>query len=267
MIFRDTRSWESTRFLSSAYPSNRKGTPNMDNPRAGVDWYQVNELFVSVQGEGIWTGVPATFVRLQGCTVGCWFCDSGPRADLPGTRTNGETRNTWGRGGSRISTQDILSQIQTQHVIITGGEPTLWDLDALIDPLLDKGHTIQLETSGLQTLKGNLWPTWITWSPKQNLGYSCPDALARNVDEIKWVVEALHGDKAIGEFALTVMREMYRLDALQRNADVTTVLMPEGCPPSTESIQSAFDVMLAMPPEYASRVRIMDRLQYRFSIR
>ena len=118
--------------------------------------YQVNEIFNSVQGEGILVGTPATFIRLQGCTVGCKWCD---------------TKYTWAKGGTGMKSEDIVNSVVGMHAIITGGEPTMYDLDGLIVPLHAQKKFVQLETSGQNGIKGNVAPDWITWSPKEMIDF------------------------------------------------------------------------------------------------
>jgi 7-carboxy-7-deazaguanine synthase len=165
--------------------------------KTGEAHYQVNELFTSPQGEGFWTGRLSTFIRLQGCTVGCPWCDSGPLADLQkGRQTNGMTRNTWGKGGVRMTLSEIVGQVNTYHVVITGGEPTLYNLDPLLERLIH--NYTQIETSGQNNLKGSYEPDWLTWSPKQTLAWEAPDDLKWIVSEVKWVVdEPLQWEKVI----------------------------------------------------------------------
>ena len=200
------------------------------------EWYQVNEIFTSIQGEGILAGTPATFIRLQGCPVGCPWCDSGPLADeLKGRMTNGETRNTWGAGGTKMSVPEIISQVRRVHVIITGGEPIIWDLDALIMNLRDNGHYVQIETSGLKDFIGAYLPDHITISPKAKLNYVMPKELMKVADEIKWVVD--------DELTFDTVYHSYMDDFFQLMTPLKFVLMPEGCPPSQEHIQKAMSFL------------------------
>lgn len=224
--------------------------------------YKVNEQFDSVQGEGLWTGVPATFIRLQGCSVGCPWCDSGPLADeIEGKRrTNGMTANTWGPGGEWKTAEEILSDVHEKHAIITGGEPTIWNLDKLIVGARVKGCYVQLETSGQNSLKGIAEPDWVTWSPKPNLEYNIPSNLAVMVNEIKFVIDTVITpadiDKVIKSF-----RAWYL-------PPIPIVLMPEGCPPSTESIARTMQFLHSEEIDYgAFTPRFGDRLQYRLSMR
>lgn len=216
--------------------------------------YKVNEIFTSVQGEGILVGSPATFIRLQGCPVGCSWCDSGPLADeLKGRTTNGLTRNTWGKGGEEMTVEAILEQVDRRHVIITGGEPTIWNLDPLIHTLRKAGSFIQLETSGFSELKGEYIPDHITISPKSNLGYNVPPNLLRRATEIKFVVDEV----------LTMDEVM----TLWYAANTSTVIcfMPEGCPPSAESIERTLKFVNNGPVNW--NWRFTDRLQYRIGVR
>jgi 7-carboxy-7-deazaguanine synthase len=226
--------------------------------------FKVNEQFDSVQGEGLLIGRPSTFIRLQGCSVGCPWCDSGPLADeLEGKRrTNGMTANTWGPGGEWKTLHDIMDAVRYNHVIITGGEPTIWNLDPILQACKDASFTTQLETSGQNKLKGMLIPDWITWSPKKNLDFEAPYELKYWVSEIKYVID-----------------DVIRPEDIQKAVDYYTyelpvstlrefVLMPEGCPPSKVNIDKAIYFMDSGAVNYRSfPVRLGWRLQYSLNMR
>lgn len=157
--------------------------------------YPINEIFQTIQGEGVFTGLPAIFVRLQGCPVGCPWCD---------------TRHTWvvdparevgiqavldcsneSDGWSKMSTEQILASFQqlgyqARHVVITGGEPCLYDLQDLSAALIEAGYQVQIETSGTSEIQTHE-QTWVTVSPKINMKGGLPvlvSALER-ANEIK----------------------------------------------------------------------------------
>jgi len=225
--------------------------------------YKVNEIFDSIQGEGILTGLPSTFVRLQGCPVGCSWCDSGPLADeIEGKRrTNGMTANTWGPGGEWMDLDEIDDLLHAGHVIITGGEPTIWNLDPLLNLCDKRGKTTQLETSGLQELKGNRVPNWTTWSPKQNLGFQAPMAIKNLAAEVKFVID---NQIKPGDIQKAVDYMYYE----RRNPDVYIVLMPEGTPPGTESIERAKALLTNGEVDYHGLpARFGWRLQYTLGMR
>lgn len=136
----------------------------------GASGFEINEQFFSVQGEGYWAGTPAWFVRLQGCEVGCPWCDS---------------KSTWKRGAKRLALADIVRGIpyDARHVVITGGEPFEQDIRRLQAALHREGRRVQVETSGCYDVYG---PDWITVSPKFFKPLS-QQALKR-ADEIKQVV-------------------------------------------------------------------------------
>ena len=97
---------------------------------------RIVEIYVSVQGESTWTGLPCVFVRLAGCNLRCTWCDS------EFTFTGGEYR----------SIEAIVAEIQEigiDLVEVTGGEPLAQrQCGALIQALMDAGHTLLVETSG-----------------------------------------------------------------------------------------------------------------------
>jgi organic radical activating enzyme len=220
--------------------------------------YQVNEQFCTIQGEGYYTGTASTFIRLQGCTVGCVWCDSGPLADLvEGRMTNGETRNTWGKGGQRRSLGAIMAGVRTRHVVITGGEPTIWNLDPIIRACWDIGCVVQLETSGQNALKGALVPDWVTWSPKERLDYCPHDLLVPHIKEVKWVVdEALEWEEVWGWW-----------EYFQSRQQPIFSLMPEGSPPKDDMVKKALLWMEYVPMKYQRDWIYSHRLQYVLNVR
>jgi organic radical activating enzyme len=209
--------------------------------------YQVNEIFHSIQGEGVLTGIPSTFVRLQGCAVGCPWCD---------------TKYTWAKGGTKMEVADIMNEIRHDHVVITGGEPTLHNLDDLIVALHRQAVFVQLETSGQQWLKGEVMPDWITLSPKRNLDFSWPWPYDVRVKEFKWVIDD-EFDWHLVDSAWTQIRNVRN----RKDEDMPYfVFMPEGCPPSAESVKKVLD-FFASRPSMPHQWRYGDRIQYRIGVR
>ncbi len=114
----------------------------------------VMEMFYSIQGEGNYSGRPAVFIRLGGCDVGCHWCD---------VKESWEAEN---HPSTKIT--DIVSYVRTQaakFVVITGGEPAMYDLTELTNELKEEGAFIAIETSGVYPLIGHF--DWICFSPKK----------------------------------------------------------------------------------------------------
>ena len=100
------------------------------------DRLRLSEIYVSVQGESTWAGLPCVFVRLTGCNLRCTWCDS----DFTFT------------GGEHRALKNVLAEVQALgiHLVeVTGGEPLAQRQSIpLLQGLLDAGHTVLLETSG-----------------------------------------------------------------------------------------------------------------------
>lgn len=140
---------------------------------------KVNEIFYSLQGEGHYTGTPAVFVRLSGCNLRCWFCDT----DF--------------QQGREMSEAEVVAEVlryPTRYVVITGGEPTLQLTASLVDSLHHEGRYVMLETNGTHPLPAGCDVDWITCSPKLaeagegQMRQIHPIRLAR-IDELKVVFE------------------------------------------------------------------------------
>lgn len=143
----------------------------------------VVEVFTSVQGEGAHMGVFCTFIRLAGCNLACPWCD---------------TKESWSIANAGVMTvEELVRDIRTHHVVITGGEPTIHkNLRALCVALRDKGCYIAIETNGTNPVPREV--NWITCSPKEEAGFAIHPLL--RPDELKYVVDdSFNAPEAIPE--------------------------------------------------------------------
>jgi organic radical activating enzyme len=120
----------------------------------------LHEVFFSVQGEGLWVGVPQVFVRVAGCDLACWYCDTAAArrvspewaADLPGwERRVGTNPVTVGRLGALLDEWLALPERPAVHSLaLTGGEPLLYPdfVAALGQALGERRLPLYLETGG-----------------------------------------------------------------------------------------------------------------------
>lgn len=153
----------------------------------------LNEIFESIQGEGSFTGAPSIFVRLQGCPVGCAWCDTKHSWYLSEeTKTSFDKviektgdGDTWCDTTVSELVEHLLSY-KARHVVISGGEPCMYDLNEFTDALLANGFTCQIETSGTFEVKVNT-QTHVTVSPKVAMkgGFEILDQALLRANEIK----------------------------------------------------------------------------------
>jgi organic radical activating enzyme len=131
------------------------------------------EDFYTIQGEGFNTGKAAYFIRLGGCDVGCHWCD---------------VKESWDAELHPLTAADDIVEKAGSHpakaVVITGGEPLLYNLNYLTSRLRERGIRTFIETSGAWPLSGS-WD-WICLSPKK-FKPPAPD-IAKSANELKVIV-------------------------------------------------------------------------------
>lgn len=135
--------------------------------------WPVMEQYLTVQGEGANSGRSAYFIRLAGCDVGCVWCD---------------VKESWPTDGfPQKSAAELCLEVQNsgaKNVVITGGEPSMYQLDELCAAFHRMRLNVWIETSGSHTFSGT-WD-WICVSPKK-FKSPRPDWLAK-ANEFKVVV-------------------------------------------------------------------------------
>ena len=188
---------------------------------------RIAEIFHSIQGEGIWAGIPSTFIRVSGCNLRCVWCDT-PYA-------------SWKPEGPTQTLDEIIAQVASQnidHVVLTGGEPMLFDpIVELADRLHQMGKIITIETAG--TIYRELECDLMSISPK--LAHSTPvgdEQWERRHDELRLQPEVLRNLVANYEYQLKFVveggdaNEIGEIESLLAEIGAVppdrVLLMPEG---------------------------------------
>ncbi len=136
--------------------------------------YLVNEIFYSLQGEGVRAGTANLFLRFSRCNLACT------------AETHGFDCDTEFESGRRLTAAEIVAELAAvgegcRWVVLTGGEPALQVDRELIDTLHAAGYQLAIETNGSRALPAGI--DWITVSPKV-----AEHALRqRSADEVKYV--------------------------------------------------------------------------------
>ncbi len=135
--------------------------------------YPLMEDFYTIQGEGYNTGKAAYFLRLGGCDVGCVWCD---------------VKDSWDANvHPKISVEEMVSRVEkasAESIVVTGGEPAMYDLTPITSALHEKFLSCWIETSGAYPITGE-WE-WICVSPKK---FKAPLAESLQMaDELKVII-------------------------------------------------------------------------------
>lgn len=192
--------------------------PTASSVKTRTKTLPVVETFHSVQGEGLWTGKSAFFIRLAGCDVGCPWCD---------------TKHSWPADKHpQIAVEVLVNEAIAASpfmVVITGGEPLMHDLSELTSALRSANLRVHVETSGAHPLSGEF--DWIALSPKR---YKKPVIeIYKKANELKVVV----GDRLDLEWAETTAQKV--------SANAVKLLQPRW--DSEEGRCIVFEYVLAHP--------------------
>ena len=152
------------------------------------------EEFYTIQGEGFNTGKAAYFIRIGGCDVGCHWCD---------------VKESWDANIHPLTPiEKIITNVvewKAQSVVVTGGEPLIYNLEALTSELKKKNIETFIETSGAYKLSGQ-WD-WICLSPKKTMA-PLPEVYEK-AHELKVIVFNQHDFKWAEEQAAKVGKDCY----------------------------------------------------------
>ncbi|WP_448587659.1 7-carboxy-7-deazaguanine synthase QueE [Thermocrinis sp.] len=153
-------------------------------------YLSINEVYSSIQGEGLLIGLPVVFIRFQGCNLRCPWCDQ-PSA-LSFSREN------------QTSTEDLLkhlSHFPTRHVVLTGGEPMAQEgLTSLVEELISREYFVQIETNGTIWQKGLeafAEKIHITCSPKWVAHWFVHPKVLQYAKELKFVVDEVLNEEVL----------------------------------------------------------------------
>lgn len=155
--------------------------------------YKVSEIFNSIQGEGLFSGLVTTFIRLSGCSLKCKFCDS---------------KKTW-RNGKELSIKQIVRKVTSYgcgDICITGGEPFEQDITSLAKELLNNGYKIQIETNGTQPIPKEISDKcFISCSPKGDILWDYSPIW----NQVKYIVANKNDIKQVREISGMICGDIY----------------------------------------------------------
>ena len=144
------------------------------------------EAFYTIQGEGYHSGKSAFFLRIGGCDVGCHWCD---------------VKESWNADmHPPTEIHEMIDQIlayPAKTVVVTGGEPLMWNMQPLTDSLHNMGMSVHIETSGAYPLSGVF--DWICLSPKKNNPPN--EAIIPKANELKVIIYNRNDFKWAEQFA------------------------------------------------------------------
>ena len=240
-------------------PVNSEVTDERDAESNGDD-LPINELFYSLQGEGILAGVPSVFVRTSGCNLRCWFCDS--------------YHTSWEPTHAAMGLDEIVADVkaypQAQHVVLTGGEPLIHDRSVeLLDRLHEAGYHLTVETNGtiyrdapidLVSISPKLASSTPTqerdpkgdgeWTDKHDERRIDFDSLARLIDAYEFQLKFVVTDHDDVQEVVTLIDQIQDVTST-RVRDDDVLLMPEGA--TREALDGARNAVAEWAMEYGFR--------------
>jgi len=245
-----------SKILIEAFPKEKKPVPD-------IPYLNVSEFYMdTIQGEGIYAGVPAAFLRLQGCKVGCKFCD---------------TKEVW-REGNPYSIQELFEIIQNtdlpdklknrnHHLVITGGSPLLQQenllvfLEAFEDTFYFHPFT-EIENECSIIPSDEILSLIDCWNNSPKL-FNSGVLLSHRYNEKAIAKVVNFGDEAWFKFVISDESDWDEIsDRYIRNSLISPskiILMPEGATPSeiAEKREMVIDIAIKYGVRYSTREHIM----------
>lgn len=168
--------------------------------------YKINEIFYSLQGEGVWTGCAAIFIRFSLCNLRCPFCDT----DFSKF--------------TELSASEIVAKLKEincefRFIVLTGGEPTLQVDSELIEVLHKEGYYLSIETNGTHEIPKGI--DWVTCSPKT--AYIAKDKARvriKEASEVKVVFDGQHEVSTYGIHAPNLFLQPCDVGDEERNEEI-----------------------------------------------
>jgi 7-carboxy-7-deazaguanine synthase len=180
--------------------------------------YQVNEIFDSVQGEGIDTGKYCTFIRFAGCNLACPFCD------------------TEFIVYKQMDISELLSKIKSPNIVLTGGEPLLRNLKPLVGKLMDKSCHVTVETNG-------------TIEPDYYITQTCNISLSPKVPRDKCKVKKCTSLKILYPFMPGITaRDYFNFKAIYRSLQLIDA--------DRKYVEGAIEELKKLPPVWRMGIQI-----------
>jgi 7-carboxy-7-deazaguanine synthase len=219
----------------------------------GLRMMRISEIFYSLQGEGMLTGVPSVFIRTSGCNLRCSWCDT--------------KYASWTPESGEMSLSSILEKVYefpSHHCVLTGGEPTIVDgIQDLAHALRSAGKHITIESNGTQFPSG-IKVDLASLSPK--LSNSVPDSATYPQEanmqrlERRWNLDALREWIDCYDYQLKfVVMSGGDIDEIKQlldliNRDVPpdrVMMMPEGI--DTDTIRGRNETLVDLCKQYGYR--------------
>jgi len=193
------------------------------------------EIFYTLQGEGISTGIPSVFIRLSMCNLQCTWCDTPYTWNWEGTSWETTT-------GEKFKKEEVildysipkilerLNQFPCQHLIITGGEPLIQqnEIAELLEQL-PPSWTIEVETNGTLIPEKISTKRAIQFNVSLKLPHSGnSSSKALKPESIQWFA---NNDRSYFKFVISAPEDLAFIQELQNTYNIPAsriILMPEG---------------------------------------
>ena len=173
----------------------------------------VQEVFYTLQGEGPFSGEPAVFIRLGGCNLKCYWCD-----------TDFESSRWTPSRAELLERVEAVRQPRTRLIVLTGGEPFRQNICPLVEALLERSLRVQIETNG--TL-------WLDFPQSERLTLVCSPktkqlhpAIVPRINAFKYVLGADGIDPEDGLPSLSTQRAGVRTQLFRPPAGSSVFVMP-----------------------------------------